>query len=261
MIRRVLLSQLRNVGRSRWILAYAAVLLGLTELLLRFGGSGERALLSLFNVVLLLLPLVSVVFGTLYVHNAREFIELLLAQPVGRGALYAGLFGGMALPLTGAFVVGVGAPLLLQGGGAPGYAAHALLLLGTGTLLTLVFTAFALCVAVRLDDRAWALGAALLVWLGCTLVYDGLILLVTTLFGSYPLERPLLVMIFLNPVDLARVLLLLSFDISALLGYTGAVYEQFFQAGAGSVLAVLMLLVCALVPLVLGYRWFLRKDF
>ncbi len=261
MARKVLVSQVRNVARSRWILAYGLLLLGLTELLLRFGGSGERALLSLLNIVLLLLPLVSVVFGALYIHNAREFIELLLAQPVGRGSLYAGLFGGLVLPLGGAFLLGVGLPLLLQGGGEPAYLTRCMLLIATGLLLTLIFTAFALCVAVRLDDRAWALGAALLVWLFCALVYDGVILLVTTLFGSYPLEGPLLVMVFLNPVDLARVLLVLSFDISALMGYTGAVYEQFFQEGLGTVLAFLMLVVCAAVPLLLGLRWFRRKDF
>ena len=95
--RKVLVSQLRNVARSRWILGYGILLGLLTWLLLQFGGSGERALLSLLNVVLLLLPLVSVVFGTLYVYNAREFIEMLLAQPVSRGALYTGLFGGLVL--------------------------------------------------------------------------------------------------------------------------------------------------------------------
>lgn len=259
--RTVLASQLRNVARSRWMLGYGILLLVLSELLLRFGGSGERALLSLFNVVLLLLPLVSVVFGTLYVYNAREFIEMLLAQPVGRGALYAGLFGGLAAPLLGAFLAGVGLPLLLQGGGEPGFYARAGVLLAAGSLLTLVFTALALCVAVRIDDRARGLGAALLVWLLATLVYDGLILLVTTLFGAWPLEGPLLVLVFLNPVDLARVLLLLSFDLSALMGYTGAVYERFFHAGAGTPLALLTLLVSAAVPFGLGLRWFRRKDF
>lgn len=257
---KVLLSQVRNVARSRWMLGYGLLLLGLTTLLLRFGGSGERALLSLLNVVLLLLPLMSVVFGTLYVYNAREFIEMLLAQPVGRGALYAGLFGGLVLPLSGAFLLGVGVPLLIQGGGA-GYAGHAIMLLVVGLLLTVVFTAFALCVAVLIEDRARGFGAALMVWLLTTLVYDGLILLATTLFADYPLEGPLLVLVFLNPVDLGRVLLLLSFDISALMGYTGAVYERFFRHGAGTMLALTMLLICAGVPLVLGLRWFRRKDF
>lgn len=258
---KVLVSQLRNVGRSRWILGYWLLLLVLTELLLRFGGSGERTLLSLLNVVLVLLPLVSVVFGTLYVYNAREFIEMVLAQPVGRGALYAGLFGGLVLPLGVAFLLGVGLPLAIHGGGEPGFAGHALLLLAVGLLLTAVFTAFALCVAVLIDDRARGLGAALLVWLLTTLVYDGMILLVTTVFGHYPLEGPLLVLVFLNPVDLARVLLLLSFDISALMGYTGAVYERFFRGGLGTAFAFLMLLVYAAVPLLFGLRWFRRKDF
>jgi Cu-processing system permease protein len=93
------------------------------------------------------------------------------------------------------------------------------------------------------------------------MVYDGIVLLVATTFAAWPLEGPLLVMSFLNPVDLARILLLMQLDISALMGYTGAVYERFFTAGAGAVLAAMMLLVCAIVPLGLGYRWFKRKDF
>jgi Cu-processing system permease protein len=258
---KVLVSQLRNVLRSRWILGYVLLLLGMTSLLLRFGGTGERAILSLLNVVLLLLPLVSVVFGTLYVYNAREFIEMLLAQPVGRGALYVGLFGGLAVPLCAAFLIGVGGPLVLQGGGTPGYTAQLITLLGCGVLLTLVYTAFALCVAVLVEDRAWGLGLALVVWLLTTMVYDGFVLLVATTFAAYPLEGPLLVLSFLNPVDLARILLLMQLDVSALMGYTGAVYERFFAAGVGSVLAAAMLLVCALVPLGFGYRWFKRKDF
>jgi Cu-processing system permease protein len=258
---KVMASQLRNVARSRWIAGYAILLALLTWLLLRFGGTGERALLSLLNVVLLLLPLVTVVFGTLYVYTAREFIEMLLAQPVGRGALYTGLFAGLVLPLGGAFLLGVGLPLLFLGSGGSGFAGQAAMLLSVGLLLTLVFTAFSLCVAVLIEDRARGLGAALFVWLLTTLIYDGLILLVTTTFDRYPLEGPLLGMMFLNPVDLGRVLLLLSFDISALMGYTGAVYQRFFDGPGGVLLALLMLGVCAGVPFLLGLHWFRRKDF
>ena len=55
----------------------------------------------------------------------------------------------------------------------------------------------ALCVAVLIEDRTRGFGAALLVWLLTTLVYDGLILLVSTSFADYPLETPLLVLTFL----------------------------------------------------------------
>ena len=259
--RRVLGSQLRNVARSRWMLGYGILLALLTWLLIRFGGGGERALLSLLNVVLLLLPLVSVVFGTLYVYHAREFIELLLAQPVGRGSLYLGLFGGLSVGLGGTFLAGVGLPLLMFGGAGAGFARQALMLLTVGVLLTLVFTAFALCVAVLIEDRARGLAGALFVWLLTTLVYDGLILLVTTGFAKYPLEGPLLGMVFLNPVDLGRVILLLSFDTSALMGYTGAVYERFFQGPAGLLAGFGMLFLCAGIPFLLGLHWFRKKDF
>jgi len=259
--RRVLASQFRNVIRSRWMVGHTLLLLGVTMLLLRFGGSGERALLSLVNLVLLLVPLVSVVFGTLYVYNAREFIELLLAQPVGRGAVYLAIFGGLAIPQAAALLIGVGGPLVVQAFGEPAIVRPLVMLLAVGTCLTLVFTAFALCVAVLVEERSRGFGAALLVWLGCTVIYDGLILLVLTTFRDYPLETPVVVLTFLNPVDLARVVLLLTFDIAILMGYTGTVFAALFGTGLGIAAAFGMLLVCALVPLVAGFRWFGRKDF
>ncbi len=258
---RVVASQLRNVARSRWIPLYTGLLAALTLLLVHFGGSGTRALLSLVNLVLLLLPLVSVVFGTLYVYNAREFIELLLAQPVSRGSVYLGLFGGLFLPLAGSLLVGVGLPLGVVAASEPTVALPLALLLSVGVALTAVFTAFALCVAVLVEDRAWGLGVALLVWLGCTVIYDGLILLVITSLRDYPLETPVLILTFLNPIDLARIVLLLTFDVSALLGYTGTIYQRVFGSGVGLALSFLMLGVCAAVPLWLGLRWFRRKDF
>ena len=80
-----------------------------------FGSAAAtRRLLSLMNVVLLLVPLVSIVFGTMYLYNAREFTELLLAQPVHRRQLFAGLYLGLALPLSAAFVVGLGSRAVVR---------------------------------------------------------------------------------------------------------------------------------------------------
>ena len=78
--------ELQDLRRSRWVMGYTLCLLLLTEALLRFGGGGPRAVLSLMNVVLGVVPLVGIVFGTLYLYGSRSFIQLLLAQPVGRGS-------------------------------------------------------------------------------------------------------------------------------------------------------------------------------
>lgn len=258
---RVLKYELHNVVRSRTVLAYAAVLFLMTDVLFRFGGEGARVIISLLNVALLLVPLVSVVFGTMYVYGAREFTELLLAQPVGRRSLFAGLYLGLALPLAGAYLVGVGVPFLIHARPDAGLWGPLAMLLTAGLLLTLVFTAVAMLLAIRFDDRAKGLGGAILIWLACAVLYDGLILLLITMFRNYPLERPVLALTLLNPIDLGRVLLLLQFDTAALMGYTGAVFEKFFGTSTGRMTVLGLLVVQATVPLLLASRVFRRKDF
>ncbi|HEY8105473.1 MAG TPA: ABC transporter permease subunit [Gemmatimonadales bacterium] len=258
---KVLKYELEDVRRSRGVLAYGAILLALTEGLLRFGGTDAGAMLSLLSVVLLLVPLVSLIFGTMYLYNARDFTELLLAQPVRRGALFRGLYLGLSLPLVASLVIGIGAPFLWHGALDRESLPAFLGLLGTGVLLTFAFTAIASLAAVTIDDRARGLGAAIVAWLLAAVVYDGLILLVVTTFGDYPLERPLIVLTLLNPVDLGRVLLLLRFDSAALMGYTGAVFEHFLGTAWGTVIAVGALLLWTGVPCALSLWRFRRKDF
>jgi Cu-processing system permease protein len=257
---KVLRYEVRDVLRGRWLIAYALFFLAVTEALLRFGGTGEHALLSLMNVVLFVIPLMSLVFGTIYLYGAREFNELLLAQPVSRRQLFGGLYLGLSAPLALAFAGGVALPFLGRLGRAGG-AGTLLTLLAVGVALTLVFTAIAFLVAVRLEDRAQGLGAAVLLWLLLAVVYDGAVLLVATIMIDYPLEKPLLALMLGNPLDLGRVLLLMTFDAAALMGYTGAVFQRFFGSIAGAALASAALLSWIVLPLALGLRAFERKDF
>jgi Cu-processing system permease protein len=256
---KVLGYSLSNLRRTWWVLGYGLLFLVLTEALFRFGGGGPRVAASLMNVVLIVIPLVSVVFGTLYFSNSREFIELLLSQPVSRPALFTGLYLGLALPLAVAFAAGVALPAALHGGG--GLLRPTLMLLVSGVLLTFVFTSVAFLAGVRFEDRAKGLGFALLVWFCCTVLYDGLILLVAMMFRDYPLEPAMLALTVLNPVDLARVLMLLTLDAAALMGYTGAVFGRFFGAAPGIAAAGVALLLWTAVPFLLGLRGFNRKDF
>ncbi|NUQ13149.1 MAG: ABC transporter permease subunit [Gemmatimonadaceae bacterium] len=260
-ILKVVRYELQNVVRNRWVIGYALLFLITTELLLRLGGSTPRALLSLLNLVVLLIPLVTIVFGTIYWHGAREFTELLLAQPVPRGALFHGLFAGLVLPLSAAFILGVALPLLPRGGLGTDAAPLLVLMLVAGVALTAVFGALATLIAGLVDDRLRALGLALAVWAVMTLAWDGLILWVTVAFADRPLEQPLLVMTFLNPVDLARVLLILRLDVSAMMGYTGAVFSRVLGGTAGTLFAVAGLAIWALVPGLLALRAFKRRDF
>lgn len=252
--------QLRDTFRSRPILGYALALLLLTDALFRFGGGGTRVVLSLINVVLLVVPLVGAVLGTMLFHRARGFAVFILAQPVGRRPLLAALYLGTVIPFLAALLGGLGIPFLWHAAPEAALWGPLASLLAVGVLLTLISTAIALYLAVRIDDRARGLAAALLLWFAGAVIYDGLVLLVAVSFDRYPIERPLLGLTLLNPFDLGRVFLLLQFDRSALLGYTGALFARFFGAGFGALIAVAAMVAWTGTPLGVAFRAFQRKD-
>jgi Cu-processing system permease protein len=135
------------------------------------------------------------------------------------------------------------------------------LLVGCGTLLTLVFTAIAFLVAVRQPDRIRGVGVALVVWLAFAVVYDGLILVVVSTFSAYPVEKPLLVLMMGNPIDLARITIMMSFDAGALMGYTGAVFTRFFGSMMGTTIAFAAMTIWTIVPYRFAGRAFRKQDF
>jgi Cu-processing system permease protein len=256
---KILRYQTRDVLRSRWIPGYGLFFLLVTDALFRFGGDGERVVLSLMNLVLLLVPLSALMLGVMYLYSSREYVELLLTQPIRRSELFLGLFGGLTLPLCGAFLAGVGLPFLLHGAAGSGAALPILLL--TGVVLTIVFVALAFGLALATEDRTKGMGLALLCWMTFAILYNGLVLLVVQLMADYPLDRAVIALSVLNPIDLARILLLLNLDAAALMGFTGAVFERFFGGATGRLVTLAALTLWIAVPLVLGRRTFLRKNF
>ena len=93
-----------------------------------------------------------------------------------------------------------------------------------------------------------------------TLLFDGLVLFALFQFQDYPLEKAMIAATLLNPVDLSRILILLQMDISALMGFTGALFRDFFGSGAGMIVAVTVLLGWAGLSFGLSIRRFNRKD-
>ena len=241
--------------RTRFILLYTILLLVSTIVLFQFDSDPGKIVLSLLNIVLMVVPLVSIVFTTIHFFNSYEFIELMLAQPVNRRVIFLSEFFALALSLCLAYLIGVGIPIFLYGASSGG-----LTLLFTGLILTLVFVSLAFLASVLTRDKAKAIGLALLFWFYFSLIYDGILLWIIFSFSDYPLEKVTLGLIALNPVDLARIIMLLKLDISALMGYTGAFYKNFFGSSWGLIFSTGVLLIWIAFPLGLATRIFARKD-
>jgi Cu-processing system permease protein len=73
---------------------------------------------------------------------------------------------------------------------------------------------------VKTRDKAKVIGAAITLWLYFSLLFDGFVLFLLFQFADYPLEKPMIALSALNPIDLGRILILLQLDVSAMMGYT-----------------------------------------
>ena len=247
--------------RSRWLFIYTGFYLLTTAALLALSGDIAKVIISMTNVVIVLTPLIGILLGTTYYYNSKEFIQLLLAQALSRWSIFSGVYSGMGVALCASAVIGIGLPFLFFGiGASPDLSAY-LILIGVACVLSVIFSLIAFLVAMRFDDKVKGLSISLFIWLFFAVLYDGLFLLLLLAFKEYPLDNLTLSMVVLNPIDLARILILLNLDLSAMMGYTGAVLSQFFGKGPGMLFIVFTLLMWVLVPLWRLRALGQRKDF
>lgn len=246
---------LYDIIRNKVIIAYALFLFAISFGMFQLDSDGGKVILSLLNIILIVVPLISLVFSTIHYYNSYEFIELMLSQPFSRTKIILSEYFGTTLSLATAYLVGVGVPVCLYNFTPTGVA-----LVFTGFVLTIIFCSLAFLASVKSKDKARGIGVALLLWFYFALIYDGLVLLVLFLFSDYPLEKLTLLLSSLNPIDLARIFIMLKMDISALMGYTGATYKDFFGSGAGIMYTVGIMLLWMVIPLWLAVRSFRKKD-
>ncbi|MDP2366160.1 MAG: ABC transporter permease subunit, partial [Ignavibacteria bacterium] len=251
---------IHNTIRCKWVIIYLFFFFFVGYALFAFSGDVNKAYISLMNIVLIVIPLVSLIFGSIYLYNSREFIEMMLSQPIDRKSLFLGIYFGTTIPLASSYAIGMLLPFVLFGKITEQFEG-VFILLTIGVVLTFVFTAISFLITILQDDKAKGLGYSILIWLFLAVIYDGFILLVVYYLEEYPLENAMIVMSVINPIDLARILFLLHFNISALMGYTGAVFERFFGGMVGVIISSVFLLLWMFVPLILSTKYFQKKDF
>jgi Cu-processing system permease protein len=247
--------------RSRWAFIYAIFYFLFTLSLLWLSGELSKVVISLMNVILVLVPLIATMFGVMYYYNSREFTELLLSQPIRRLHIFFGQYLGVALSLSLSLLLGVGLPFVLYGALGSPEAANFLMLLAVGVFLSFIFSALAFFIALLNENRIKGFGLAILAWLFFAIIYDGLFLLALSFYNDYPLEGFALGASMFNPIDLSRVLILLQLDISALMGYTGAVFQKFLGTALGMAASFGVLALWIVVPALGIGRVAARRDF
>jgi len=250
-----------DLVRSRWILSYFTFFLIVSFTLFSFSNDISMVIISLMNLILVLVPLVAIIFGITFYYNSKEFTELLLSMPIKRTNIFLGQFLSLSTSLSIASIVGILVPFIYYGLLRSNEGLDFLVLVTSGLFLNFIFVAIAFIIALINDNKIKGFGIATLSWLFFAIIYDGIFLLSLVLFSEYPLEKPAIVLTLLNPIDLSRILILLKLDISALMGYTGAIFNKFFGHWIGFSVSIVSLLLWTVIPMLIITRISSKKDF
>ena len=246
---------LLDLIRNKTILVYTCLLAAISISILSTGGNTSKGLLSLLNITLLFVPIISILFATIYFFNSTEFTELLLAHPIRRRSMLMAEYTAVAFALSIAYLIGFGIPLLVLGTGNA-----AVILIISGIFLTLIFTALSILIFVLFRDKTKGIGASIIIALFFTLLFDGLLLSFIYSFSEYPIDTAILGFISLNPVDLARILVLLQLDVAVMMGYSGALFKKFLGSETGSIYSIICMLLWITIPIFVSLKMFKKKD-
>ncbi len=244
-----------DILKNKIVLVYTLILAILSWSAFSLEDNSTKGILTLLNIILLTVPLISVIFSTIYLYNSSEFIELLLSQPIKRTKIWWSLFFGLSFSLVFAFIIGAGIPILLY---APTDVAIMMVLVGI--FITSVFVAIAFLSSIITRDKAKGIGIAIMLWLFFALLFDGIVLFLLFQLSDYPIEKMMVGITALNPIDLARILILLHLDVSAMMGYTGAIFKDFFGTSLGIFIAFGILFLWIVIPFWFSLIKFKRKD-
>ena len=252
---RILKYVFRDIIRNKLVLGYTFLLAMIGWSVFLMDDNVSKGMLSILNVILLITPLVAIIFTTTYVYNSAEFIYVLISQPIQRKKIWRGIFLGLSFAFILSFLLAFGLPIMVYSPNALG-----LMMVVVGSLITVVFIAIARLCASWVRDKAKGIGIAIIMWLFFGFVFDGIMLFLVFQFADYPIEKVMVFLSSLNPIGLGRILILLQMEVSALMGYSGAVFRNYLGTTVGIGVSLLLLLVWSFVPYALSLYRFNRKD-
>ena len=257
--------------RNKWVASFAGIFAFIAFFISYFGmvTSGysgfqdfARTSTSLINLVGFILPLFALVLGTFSFISNKEYLELMVSQPISRYQVILGKYFGLLLTMLSATLLGFAIPgiVISLTIGVEGALSYALVILFS-ILLTIIFTGCAVLISQIAKRQQIALGITIGVWIFFEVIY-GLIILGTTLyFTPVFLKHALIFELLLNPIDIYRVLSLLAVGGAEFFGPAGASLIKLTGSEWIAVLSGLLGMVAwSVIPIIASIKIFSRQN-
>ncbi|OZI10232.1 copper ABC transporter permease [Bacillaceae bacterium SAS-127] len=253
--------EMKLAFRSKWLLVFAGLFTLLAGIIIFFTGqaSGEfdgftRSTASLLNLSLFLLPLLTLLVGSLLIAGEKEDgrLGLLLTYPLSSMAVVVGKYIGLAISLIFILVLGYGVSALLFFQASGSDFSLLFVFFGISVLLVLMFLSLALFTGIIATGRLQALGIGLFLWAFFVLFYEFIIMAATMIAGPTMVLPILTVSVFMNPVELIRVFTVLFLGSGTIFGPSVYDFTVWAEGSAGVVMFVISCLIWTITPLLLA---------
>lgn len=264
--------ELRIQLRSRWMMGFgvlfAALVVGVSYYGLTFlGYEAEfqdfyRTTVTMLNLALIIIPVVALVAGGQSLCGDPGYFEFLASQPVSRSDVLLGKVSGLFIALTVMTVAGfsLGGLIVALKTHSEGIWKY-FVFVGMSITLGLVFISLSAMLSILANRRPMAIVTALILWFFFLFVYDFIILSASYYVEEAYLRQMLYFSLLGNPIDMARVVVLMAVGGEAALGAAGAGLLRMFGGSVTAAISALALfLVWITVPLVLAALVFKRQD-
>lgn len=257
--------------RNRWILG-VSVLFGVLTLSIAYSGmvtagyvgfqDFRRTGASIVSLVLYLVPILALMMGTSSFVSSREYLDLIVTQPISRRKIILGKYLGalMSFIISTAVGFGVSGVIIAVRIGAEGSLRFGLVLL-LSVLLGAVFLSLSFLLSIALRRRQAAVGMSILIWFFFVIFYDLATMASTAFLSHNTLKTSLMVGLLFNPVDMVRVTSLIAVGGESVFGAAGVVAVKLLGSmGTLVVLSLVILVSWVCLPLYISLRIFEKQN-
>lgn len=247
--------ELMQVLRSRWLWGYGMILFLFSFGLMYYSG-GEGGGASLLNLLLLIVPLVSILFATFQMQESLPFAPNLLMKDISRSEIlwckYLSLFLALAVVHFVVFLSNI----LIRAGELR----EALIISILSVGLQAAFMSLGFFLASLIQRKELLLGAGILVWFYSFILYDLIVFGLSTLTNDLPISPVVFGMVALNPIDLARITYLIQLGNQSIMTFSTALLVKMMGGMSGVLTATIVLAIWMVLPLYFATRIFAKRD-
>ncbi|MFN3603866.1 MAG: hypothetical protein ACK4UJ_04035 [Leptonema sp. (in: bacteria)] len=259
-IKNIILFELKDLIKSKWFFIYSTVVFIFSFIVIYFSsGKTNEIIATLTNFFLLVVPLYTMIFSVINLYESINFQNLLIIRGVNRRLIFFGKVLGLLLGLFLSFTLGI-LPIFIFYKKLENLFYIFFLLIFYSFLLHLIFIGIAFFISQFKLRLEISIGICILLWFFLYIIYDSIIFLIAINFGDYPLEKIILALLFLNPMDLIRTVLFIHGDLSIIMSYSSAIYIQVFGSHLGIVSGIFFLVFLSIFFLHSGLKKFLERD-